>query len=290
MHKIPPQLRQRSCSPSIFYVIFYRMSEHTTAATKTTSRDLWVAIFALLCAGLVMVYSSSFIFAQERYKDGLYFFKRHMLFSIIGVVFFFIGWKLPLKKIKQNQLLLQKTAFFFVIASTISLIATFIPGISHKVLGANRWINLFGLTFQPSEFAKFAIILYVATQLNKKLDRQTNWRAGFFTYFVGVLPIYIVLLLQPDFGTAALMLCTTVCMLLACGVHIRYLLTTFLMLVPTGAILILGSAYRRNRLIGFLSPWSDPAHKGFQVIQSFIAFYSGKFFGVGLGNSREKLF
>ena len=100
----------------------------------------------------------------------------------------------------------------------------------------------------------------------------------------------MLLLCQPDFGTVALLLCSTFCMLLAAGVRTRYLVTTLAAVLPTGAALILISPYRRARVLGFLDPWSDPAHKGFQVIQSFIAFFSGKWFGVGLGNSREKLF
>jgi cell division protein FtsW len=230
-----------------------------------------------------MVYSSSFIFAQERYKDGLYFFKRQFIFGGIGIAAFFAGLRLQINQLRHyaGHVLLLAAGF---------CILALLPGVGHKAGGASRWVNLFGLTFQPAEFAKLAVVIYVATQISKKIDRQDNWRTGFLTYFLGAAPLYLLLLLQPDFGSVALLHCTTVCMLFACGIRMRYLAVSAAVLVPTATALILTSAYRRARLFGFLDPWSDPARKGFQVIQSFLAFYSGKFFGVGLGNSREKLF
>lgn len=257
----------------------------TTSRNSSPSSDgtLWLAIFALLAAGFVMVYSSSFIFAQERFKDGLYFFKRHLMFSVVGMATFVAGWRLPLEKLRPN------TKRIYLLA-LVALVCVLIPGIGHKVGGARRWISIFGFTFQPAEFAKLAVMLFVATQLSRKLGQQDNFRTGFLTYFIGAVPLYFLLLMQPDFGTVALLLCTTFCMLLASGVRVKYLVTSVALLVPTASILIFTSPYRKARVLGFLDPWSDPAHKGFQIIQSFIAFYSGKFFGVGLGNSREKLF
>lgn len=255
----------------------------TPTAASTSDPTLWLAVFALLCAGLVMVYSSSFIFALEKYKDGLHFFKRHLAFAGIGVGAFVLGWRLPVEKLRART-------FQIFLVTILALIAALIPGIAHRAGGASRWVNIFGFTFQPAELAKFAVLLIVASQLDKKLHRQENWRVGFLTYFIGALPIYLLLLMQPDFGSVALLLCTTFCMLLGSGIKIRYLLTSVLILAPTAATLIMTSPYRRARILGYLDPWADPAHKGFQIIQSFLAFYSGKIFGVGLGNSREKLF
>lgn len=254
-----------------------------TSKSASSDRTLWLAVFALAAAGLVMVYSSSFIFALERYKDGMHFFKRHLIFGAMGVGTFLLGWRIPLSKLRK---LVGPTYIFTLIA----LVLVLIPGIAHRAGGASRWINFFGFTFQPSEIAKFAVILFVAAQIEKKIHEQTNWRSGFLAYFIGAIPVYVLLLKQPDFGTVALLLCTTFCMLLGSGVKLRYLVTTVAALVPTASLLIMTSPYRRARVLGFLDPWSDPAHKGFQIIQSFIAFYHGKWFGVGLGNSKEKLF
>lgn len=245
-------------------------------------RMLWLAVFALLAAGLVMVYSSSFVFAKDRYGDGLFFFKRHLVHGAVGIGAFLLAWRLPIEK-------LRAAAVPALLAVTALLAATLIPGLSRHAGGAARWISVAGFTFQPSELAKFAVILYVATQLSRKLGRQDNWRSGFLAYFTGTLPIYALLLIQPDFGTAAVCAAVTFLMLLGCGVRMRYLVAAILLMIPAGALLVFSKAYRVQRVLGFLDPWSDPAHKGFQVIQSFLAFFSGKWFGVGLGNSHAKL-
>lgn len=253
------------------------------SSSANSDRTLWLATFALLAAGLVMVYSSSFIFAQERYKDGLYFFKRHILFLVVGVAMFVAGWRVQVD-------LLRKHSAKLLLVALIGLACALIPGIAHRAGGASRWIQLAGFTIQPAEFAKLAVLVFVAAQLSRKLDHQDNFRSGFLAYFIGAIPAYVLLLLQPDFGTVALLLATTFCMLLVCGVRARYLATTLLAIIPTAVGLVMTSPYRRARVLGFLDPWSDPAHKGFQIIQSLIAFVAGKWFGVGLGNSREKLF
>ena len=174
--------------------------------------------------------------------------------------------------------------------SIVALIATFIPALAHRAGGASRWIGWGPLHFQPAELGKFLAVLFVANQISKKIGHQENFRTGFLTYFLGLIPIYVLLLKQPDFGSVALMLATTCAMLIGCGTKLRYLAATFMALVPTAALLIMTSPYRKARVMGFLDPWSDPAHKGFQIIQSLLAFFSGQWFGVGLGNSREKLF
>ncbi|MGE4232576.1 MAG: putative lipid II flippase FtsW [Bacteriovoracia bacterium] len=258
------------------------ISRNSSLSYKQDS-TLLIAIFALVSAGLVMVYSSSFILAQEQYRDGLYFLKRHVFFLSFGLLSFFIGFKLRTEKLKKLSTLV------FILAIGL-LIATFVPGVSRRAGGASRWISFGFFGFQPSEFAKFAAILFIARTLDRKSYLQDNFRTGFLTYFITILPIYFLLLLQPDFGTTALLLCTTVCMITACGVRFKYLLASIGVLIPTAAILILSSPYRKARVLGFLDPWADPGHKGFQIIQSWLAFFSGKWLGVGVGNSHEKLF
>lgn len=250
---------------------------------RHSDHAFWIAIFALVATGLVMVYSSSFILAAERFKDGLYFFRRHFAYCVFGAFSFWLGRHL------SNQRLIQ-IAKPLLIGTTIVLLLTLLPGVSHRVGGASRWINVFGFTFQPGELAKLAVVLFVAVQLQKKLSFQENWKTGFLTYFVGALPIYFALLLQPDFGTFVLLVTTTMFMLWGSGVRLRYLLGATAAMIPLATALVLAKPYRKARLLAYLDPWSDPAHKGFQIIQSFVAFYEGGLFGVGIGNSREKLF
>ncbi|MBI3556883.1 MAG: FtsW/RodA/SpoVE family cell cycle protein [Deltaproteobacteria bacterium] len=232
-------------------------SSSPSSSITAGDRTLWLAIFALLAAGLVMIYSSSFIFAQERFKDGLYFFKRHLVFMGAGVGTFILGWRLPVERLRQYT-------FLLLISAALILVGALIPGIAHRAGGASRWITIFGFTFQPAELAKLAVLIFVATQISRKIDFQENFRTGFLTYFIPVIPLYVLLLCQPDFGTVALLLCTAFCMLLACGVRIKYLVTTIAIMVPTATSLILTSAYRRARVLSFVDPWSDPAHKGFE--------------------------
>lgn len=249
----------------------------------TSDRVLTAAVFALLAAGLVMVYSASFIFADEHYRDGLYFFRRHGIYAVVGLLAFALGWNMKLRRLRALTMPLM-------IATGVSLVLTHVPGVGHKAGGASRWIGLFGFTFQPAELAKVAILFFVARQIERKMDSWDNWRAGFMAYFVSALPIYLLLMSQPDFGTTALLVATTFAMLFAMGARLKYIGAAAGIAIPGALLLIFSSPYRKARLLGFLDPWSDPAHKGFQAIQSFLAFYQGKFLGVGLGNSREKLF
>ena len=246
-------------------------------------RTLLIAVFALLAAGLVMVYSASFIYAQERFGDGLHFFRRHLIFAAVGAGAFILGLKLSTEKLREHS-------FHILGAATALLLLPLIPGIAHRAGGASRWIAIGIFTLQPAKIAKVAVLIYVAAQLHRKEGMPQNWRSGFLTYFIAALPAYFLLLMQPDFGTTVLLLATTTLVLLATGIRIQYIAATLGALIPAGALLILSSPYRRARVEAFLDPWKDAAGKGFQVIQSLVAVYSGKWLGVGLGNSKEKLF
>lgn len=250
---------------------------------RRCDKTLWLTIFVLVAAGMVMVYSASYIYAQEKFGDGLYLFKRHLGFMALGILAFVLGFQ-----VRTN--FLYRHSVRILAAAGVLLFATLIPGLSHKAGGASRWLRLGFFSIQPSEFAKIAVIIYLASQLQRKAHSTPNWRTGFAAYFISALPLYALLLLQPDFGTTALLLITTVFVLVAGGVRIRYVATVVGMLVPTVSYLILSSPYRRARLQAFLDPWLDASGKGFQVIQSLIAIYSGRWFGVGMGNSKEKLF
>lgn len=250
-----------------------------------------LAVFAITLFGLVMVYSTSFIYAQEKFHEGLFFFKRQLIFVGIGLVFFFIGQRLSFKFLQKNTYAIMGGAIFL-------LICTFIPGLGHRAGGASRWIQIriphvFNLQLQPSELIKIAVLLFLATQAKRKLftpEVSENFRTNFLSYFTSVLPIYVLLMLQPDFGTTALLLISTTLILVGLGVSWRYLVTLAGILIPTATILIATSAYRRARFESFLDPWLDASGKGFQVIQSLLAVYNGGLTGVGFGNSKGKLF
>ncbi len=241
------------------------------------------AVLFLAGLGLVMVYSASSVVALEKFGDSLYFFKRQALFVIAGLVaMFFIIASDYRKWVKSSRWILALSIFTFILL--------FIPGIGHKVGGARRWISFAGFSFQPAEFAKLACILYFTWALVRKGAQVKS-----FTY--GILPTGLVagafaflLLRQPDFGNAVLLVTLSGILLFLAGGRLTYLFGVVLCALPVVYSLIVGADYRKRRLLGFLDPWSDPQNTSYQIIQSFTAFYHGGFFGAGLGNSQEKLY
>jgi cell division protein FtsW len=147
-----------------------------------------------------------------------------------------------------------------------------------------------GWYFQPGEFAKFAVIFFVARQLDKKYERIKTLAAGVLSHFVAPFPVLLLLLLQPDFGTTVMIAFVIFALMFVAGVPLRYLIITFISVIAIGGWLAIGTSYRRDRLMTFLDPWRDPGGKGFQILQSLIGLHNGRLWGVGLGNGKEKLF
>lgn len=244
---------------------------------------LLVTVVGMVLFGLLMVYSSSFIYAQERTGDGLAFIKKQLLFSGLG-----LAALLGVCRVDYRRW--ASWAYPILGAAIALLAAVFIPGLGARAGGAQRWLHVGPLGFQPAELAKFAIIFFVAHQLDRKKDRLHTVAAGVLSHVLLPLPAFLLLLLQPDFGTTV-MVCSVIFMLMfMAGVPKRYLFTALALAVAAGVFLALGTAYRRARVMTFIDPWRDPAGKGFQIIQSMLGLHNGSLFGVGLGNGKEKLF
>ncbi len=246
------------------------------------SSSLFLAIISLIGIGLVQVYSSSFIFAIESYGDGLFFFKRQLIFAAISFTALVVTIHIPFKYI-------QKYGFALWIVATLGVVATFVPGIGVRVGGALRWIQLpLGFRFEPGELLKVSFSLLFASLL----VRQGNLLGRLKWYWIVVLiatPL-MLLLKQPDFGSFAIVLMVAVILLFAFGLQWKYIAASFAVLVPAFYFLVMLVPYRRERVLAFLDPWSDPASGGFQVIQSMLSFHSGGLAGVGLGRGQGKLF
>lgn len=238
---------------------------------------------SLAAFGLVMVYSASYILSQEKFGDGLYYFNRHLAFLVLGVACMmlcrFIDYRVW-----------QKISFPLLMAGYGLMLLTQIPGIGHRAGGAARWLNLGGFSVQPVEFAKVAVVIMLAKLLSRQDQDQSKITTGFLAYLWPTVVMVFFCMLQSDFGSTALMLTTTGLMLYLGGVQLRYLAGAAFAVVPMLAAAILVAPYRLARLLTFLDPWADPQGAGFQIVQSFIAFYRGGLFGVGLGNSKAKLF
>ncbi|TMA56265.1 MAG: stage V sporulation protein E, partial [Deltaproteobacteria bacterium] len=247
--------------------------------------DKWMllAVVALLALGMTMVLSTSYLYSQERYGDGTYFFRKQLIAMGAGAIALIACSMVP-------SVLYRRFAYPILALSFVVLLLVLIPGIGVSRGGARRWIMFPGFAFQPSELAKLALVFYLARSMAKKEEMIR-------TFSVGILPHLIVggifagmLLLEPDFGTALILTMLLYFMLFIGGARIHHLLATGLMALPVLIYVMTKAEYRLRRLLTFLDPWSDASGSGFHVIQSLIAFGSGQVWGRGLGESRQKLF
>ncbi len=252
---------------------------------SSLNRKILLCILLFTGLGLVQVYSASYIFSIEKYDSGLIFFKKQMLFTLIG-----FGGLLWVANISWKWARFLGIGLW--ILSVLLLIATLIPSIGVSVGGAQRWLSLpFSVRFQPAELFKvttpFAFIYLMA--LKEQNQFQNPLLFWVFPIFAFGLPV-LVLALQPDFGTIVLLFCLSLSVILMWGLKWKYIL----MGLPVSAVLfflmIIFKPYRLTRIKTFLDPWSDPLESGFQLIQSMISFHSGGMFGSGLGQGQGKLF
>ena len=243
---------------------------------------LLLTVVGLVSFGLLMVYSSSFIHAQETTGDGLSFIKKQLVYAVFGMMALALGTQIHYRRWFH-------WSYPALGVATVLLAAVLIPGIGARVGGAQRWIRIAGINFQPGELAKFAVILFGAGQLERKFDRLSRPAAGLFSPFLVPLPAFLLLLAQPDFGTTVMITIVLFCLMFLAGVPKRHLALALGLAAVAGAILVLGTPYRRMRLMTYLDPWRDPGGKGFQILQSLVGLHNGGISGVGLGNGKEKL-
>ena len=238
---------------------------------------------ALLAVGITMVLSTSYLYAQERFGDGTYFFRKQFIAVGIGLGALFITALIP-------PAAYRRFAYPLLGFVLVLLILLLTPGISVVRGGARRWLSVGGWTFQPGELVKLSLVLYLAHSLAKKSDKIA-------TFSVGVLPHLVVggiflglIVMEPDLGTAVTLGLLLVLMLFVAGARPSHLALIGLSALPIVAFAVMGKEYRMRRLLSFLDPWADASKSGFQIIQSYIAFGSGQLWGRGLGESRQKLF
>ncbi|HEY6044552.1 MAG TPA: putative lipid II flippase FtsW, partial [Nitrosospira sp.] len=246
---------------------------------------IWSAIF-LLSLGLVMVYSASISIAEVgRNTNGspAYFLVRHGAYLAVGLAAGLIAFQIPMR-------LWQKYSFHLFLMGVLLLALVLIPGIGHEVNGSRRWISLLIVNFQPSEFMKLFMVIYVANYTVRKAAYLENFRKGFLPMLIVMLMVGLLLLLEPDFGSFVVITAIMMAILFLGGIDLK-LFTGLIGFVVTGLLaLIWIEPYRMQRFFGFLDPWDDPYGKGYQLSHALIAFGRGEWLGVGLGGSVEKLF
>ena len=251
----------------------------------------WAAVL-LLAIGLVMVYSASIATAEVSAHTGYrawYFLVRHALFVGVGVIAAYVAFQVPMRA-------WQQLAPWLFLGGAALLVMVLIPGIGKSVNGSRRWLSLFVINLQPSEFMKLVVVLYAASYAVRKAAflhaeqplKKTLVR-GFLPLFMVMVVVGGLLLLEPDFGAFVVIVAIAFGILFLGGLDWRLFLG-LLLLLPIGLSAILVAApYRLQRLVAFLDPWSDPFGKGYQLSHSLIAFGRGEWAGVGLGASVEKL-
>ncbi|VAW89159.1 Cell division protein FtsW [hydrothermal vent metagenome] len=247
--------------------------------------DYWLlfVIFMLLGTGIVMVGSSSFEIADRKLDQPLYYLIRQMIYVTIGVLVAAALLRLPLE-------FWEKMGGYFLMAGVLSLILVLVPGVGREINGSMRWLSLGIVNVQPSEFAKLFVIVYMAGYLVRHGDSMQTTLGGFVRPMAVLALVCVLLLAEPDFGAAAVILATAMAMMFLGGVRFSQFLVLMLLMGLAMAALAVSSPYRMERITGFMDPWADPFNSGFQLTQALIAFGRGEWFGVGLGSSVQKLF
>jgi cell division protein FtsW len=241
-----------------------------------------MVVVLLSCIGLIMVYSSSSAYARDKFGSSYYFFYRQLLWLLVGGAGLIFTYNLPYQKWKFASKPL-------VIVSVLLLLLTISP-LGRQAGGAKRWIGFGGFLLQPSEIAKLFFVIYIADFLSRKKIKVKSFFEGLCPPLFLLSVFVMILLVQPDFGTAALIAVLTFILFFVGGGNLIYLLSLFFFSLPLTYYLVFNVAYRRERVMTMLNPYKDPQGAGFQLIQSIIAIGSGRIFGKGLGESRQKLF
>ena len=253
--------------------------------TRTLSYNLLIFIpIFFIGLGIIMIYSSSSIFAAQKFHDSTFFLKKQALFGVFAIICMFAAAQIP-------YAFLKKLSYPLWLMSIVLLILVLVPGIGTKVGGAVRWLKFGPLSFQPSEFAKLAVVILLSHSLAKKEREEIKrFSIGVLPHLIFVIPISLLIIVQPDFGTAMMLIALLFTMLFAAGIPLKYLTALSALSSAAASILILCKGYRFERLLTFMDPWKNPTGSGFQIVQSFLGFGAGGLYGTGLGKGTQKLF
>ncbi len=251
---------------------------------KNPAKILFVTIYSLVGLGILMTYSTSAVYSDYVYNNPQHFLLRQILYAVMGSLLLVMTSSMRIKFWQEHARHLILVAIFF-------LVLVYLPGIGRTAGGAQRWINLGLFHFQPAEFAKVVVCLYLADYLTRK--RKIIQEGGIKVFMPPLFLIGIVCaltLLQPDLGSTAFIFILVSIMIFLAGLRTWYIAAGACVFLPIFYFLVIRVPYRLSRLSAYLNPWNDPQGSGFQIIQSFLAFGLGGVKGVGLGQSMQKLF
>ncbi|MBI4842329.1 MAG: putative lipid II flippase FtsW [candidate division NC10 bacterium] len=256
-----------------------------TAGTDRAPSDRFLLVVTLVLVGLgiVMIYSASAIRAQERFGDPTFFLKKQLVYAFLGLLA--MAWAVG-RDLKTFQRL---TPILF-LGSLLLLLLVLVPHIGIRINGARRWIRFFGLSFQPAELGKLAVVLFLASYFARRQDRLGSFLDGFLPPLLMTGLVAGLIIIQPNFGTAGILLFVAGLLFFVGGARIGHLFATAALALPVLLVLVLQSSHGRTRLLALVDPARVSAKATYQLAQSFYALGPGGLLGRGLGDSMQKLF
>ena len=250
------------------------------------NRNFDIVLLALVLVvagiGVIAVYNSSSIFSLENYGDSTRFLRLHLVYLCLGAAVM-----ATFMHVKPG--FIRKLVYPGYLLGAALLVAVLVPEIGKEVGGGRRWISVGGFAFQPSEYCKYMLVIYMAHFMMKKEDRMRSFWVGFFSPLLAGGLYVLLVFAEPDLGTSSLLLMVLFIMLFVGNAKIKYLLAVGAASVLLVGVAIASAGYRMKRITSFLDPWQDPLGSGYQSVQSFMAFGLGGLYGSGLGNSSQKL-
>lgn len=247
-----------------------------------TDRFLFWTVLTLLCIGLLMLSSSSTVLSFQRFNNNYYYFLRQLMFGAVpGLILMY-----ALSRIDYH--IWQKFAPIMVLTGIILLVLVLIPGIGFKVGNARRWINLGSFLFQPTEYVKLALILYLASWYDKRQHHAADLYYGFLPALTIVGFVAGLIIMEPDIGSMLVLACIAAIMFFIGGVRMRYIYTAAASALVVLWILVKAAPYRLQRFLAFLDPSIDAKGISYQINQALLAIGTGGWWGVGFGQSRQK--
>jgi cell division protein FtsW len=247
--------------------------------------DLWLfaIVIALVSVGVVMVYSASAIVAADRFHDPLFFLKKQLFWAVAGFGCLWVAMRLDYRR-------LEKVVTPLVVVSLVLLVLVLVPPFGQAINGTRRWFRIATVSFQPVELAKFALVLYLASFLTRRPEAIRSFSKGLLPLLMMAGLMAGLTVLQPDLGNSLALIILTLAVAYLAGARPIHMAAIAGAALPVVAVLIAMKPYRWRRMVAFMNPWEDPQGSGFQIIQSFLALGSGGWLGLGLGESKQKLF
>ena len=240
-------------------------------------------VLLLVGIGVVMVYSASSALALKKFGNEYYFLKKQAVFALIGFLALLICRYFPYR-------IFRSLTYPMVVLALGLLLAIQLSALGVSAGGSARWLRFNEISFQPSEFARFSLIIFLGYSMSKKGDRLKDLYVGFLPHILVLVAFITLIILQPDFGSVVILGAITWIMLFVGGARIFHLLASLMVLVPFLYFYMIHAEYRLKRIMSFLDPWQYPTEEGYQIIHSLMAFGSGGIWGAGLGNGFQKLF